>query len=143
MAKCTAKMPDDFIEKVSKLGNRTDEILGRVLAVGGEVVEDKVRSNLSAVIGKNTQEDSRSTGQLLAALGTSPARVNRDGDMDVKIGFSDNRSDGRSNSMIAGVLEYGKHGQPPKPFMKPAKSASKAAAINAMVDKLNQEVESL
>lgn len=143
MAKCTVQMPDDFIEKVSKLGSQTDEILGRVLAVGGEVVEDKVRSNLSAVIGKNTQEDSRSTGQLLAALGTSPAMVNRDGDMDVKIGFSDNRSDGRSNAMIAGVLEYGKHGQPPKPFMKPAKSASKTAAVSAMVEKLNQEVKKL
>ena len=143
MAKCTAQMPDDFIEKVAKLGSQTDEILGRVLAVGGEVVEDKVRSNLSAVIGKETKEDSRSTGQLLAALGTSPARVNRDGDMDVKIGFSDNRSDGRSNAMIAGVLEYGKHGQPPKPFMKPAKSASKTAAVSAMVEKLNQEVKKL
>ena len=143
MAKCTVKMPDDFIEKVSKLGSQTDEILGRVLAVGGEVVEDKVRSNLSAVIGKNTKEDSRSTGQLLSSLGTSPARVNRDGDMDVKIGFGDNRTDGRSNAMIAGVLEYGKHGQPPKPFMKPAKAASKSAAIDAMVEKLNQEVASL
>ena len=143
MAKCTVQMPDDFIEKVSKLGSQTDEILGRVLAVGGEVVEDKVRSNLSAVIGKNTQEDSRSTGQLLAALGTSPAMVNRDGDMDVKIGFSDNRSDGRSNAMIAGVLEYGKHGQPPKPFKKPAKSASKKAADSAMDEKLNQEVKKL
>lgn len=143
MAKCTVTMPTNFIEKVSKLGKQTDEILGRVLAVGGEVVEDKVRSNLTAVIGKETKEASRSTGQLLAALGTSPARVNRDGDMDVKIGFADNRADGKSNAMIAGVLEYGKHGQPPRPFMKPAKSASKAAAVNAMVKKLNEEVEKL
>jgi hypothetical protein len=45
--------------------------------------------------------------------------------------------------MIAGVLEYGKSGQPPKPFLKPAKSASRKACIETMKQKLEKEVESI
>ena len=140
MAKAIMKLPEDFLMKVSKLADKTDEILPRVLQSGGEVVEDKVRSNLSAVIGKNTAVESRSTGELLAALGTSSAKQDKNGDFNVKVGFSEPRSDGRVNAMIAGVLEYGKHGQPAKPFLKPAKSASKNACIEAMKAKLESEV---
>ena len=140
MAKATYKLPEDFLMKVSRLAERTDEILPRVLQAGGEVVEDKVRSNLSAVIGKNTAVESRSTGELLAALGTSSAKQDKNGDFNVKVGFSEPRSDGKANAMIAGVLEYGKHGQPAKPFLKPAKSASKNACIEAMKAKLESEV---
>ena len=140
MAKCTVKMPEDFLLKVSRLGKKTDEILPKVLKAGADVVENQVRSNLSDVIGSNTKRPSRSTGQLLRALGTSPARQNRDGDYDVKIGFDETRSDGKRNAMIAAVLEYGKHGQPPKPFLKPAKTHSKNACMQAMIDKLESEV---
>ena len=143
MAKVTWKMPDDFLMKVSKLADRTDEILPKVLEAGAEVVESKVRSNLSAAIGKNTKIPSRSTGQLLSSLGTSPALQDKNGDFNVKVGFSEPRSDGDSNAKIATILEYGKSGQPAKPFLKPAKSASKNAAIEAMKAKLESEVGSL
>ena len=143
MAKATYKLPEDFLLKVSKLADKTDEILPRVLQAGGEVVEDKVRSNLSTVIGKNTAVESRSTGELLAALGTSSAKQDKNGDFNVKVGFSEPRSDGRVNAMIAGVLEYGKHGQPAKPFLKPAKSASKNACFEAMKAKLESEVNGI
>ncbi len=143
MAKATWKMPEDFLMKVSRLNEKTDEILPKVLEAGAEVVETKVRSNLQSVIGSGTKEPSRSTGQLLSALGTSPAMQDRDGNFNVKVGFSEPRSDGDSNAKIASVLEYGKSGQPPKPFLKPAKSASKNAAISAMKEKLEQEVGSL
>lgn len=143
MAKATWKMPDDFLMKVSKLSDRTDEILPKVLEAGAEVVESKVRSNLSAAIGKNTKLPSRSTGQLLSSLGTSPALQDKNGDFNVKVGFSEPRSDGDSNAKIATILEYGKSGQPARPFLKPAKSASKNAAIEAMKAKLESEVGSL
>ena len=64
MAKATVKMPEDFLMKISKLGNQTDEIIPKVLKAGAEVVEDKVRSNLQSIIGKGTKEQSRSTGEL-------------------------------------------------------------------------------
>ena len=55
MAKVQIKMPEDFLLKLSRLGDKTDEILPKVLEAGGEVVLEKVRSNLQAVIGRDTQ----------------------------------------------------------------------------------------
>lgn len=143
MAKATLKMPEDFLMKLSRLGEKTDEIIPHVLKAGGEVVEAKVKSNLQNVIGNGTKEDSRSTGELVSALGVSSARQDRDGNFNVKVGFSEPRGDGKSNAMVAGVLEYGKHGQPPKPFLKPAKTASKNACVDAMIRAFEEEVDKI
>ena len=141
MAKVDIKMPDEFLEKLSKLGTQTDEISERVLEAGGEVVLAKIRSNLSSVVGRDTKVESRSTGELERSLGMSKARVDRNGNHNIKIGFAEPRSDGGSNAKIANILEYGRHGQPAKPFLKPAKTASKSAAITAMQKKFEEEVE--
>ena len=144
MAKATYKLPEEFLLKVSKLADKTDEIVPRVLQAGGEVVEKKVRSNLQAVIGSGIKEESRSTGELERSLGLSPAKQKRDGSgWDVKVGFAEPRSDGGNNAKIANILEYGKHGQAPKPFLKPAKSSSKSAAVSAMKAKFESEVDGL
>ena len=143
MAKADFKMPEDFLLKLSRLGERTDEIVTKVLESGGEVVASKVRSNLSTVIGQGTKEKSRSTGELLRSLGVSPAKQDRDGNFNVKVGFSEPRSDGGSNAKIANILEYGKSGQLPKPFLKPAKSASKNECIDAMKKRFDEEVKKL
>lgn len=143
MAKVSFKLPEAFLEKVSRLGSRTDEILPRVLEAGAEVVEAKVRANLIASIGKGITYESRSTGQLVAALGTSPAKVDRSGNTNVKIGFAEPRGDGGSNGKIANILEYGRAGQPAKPFLKPALTASKGPCIEAMAAKLEQEIAAL
>ena len=143
MAKATFHMPEEFLRKVSRLGAQTDEILPRVLEAGAEIIETKVRSNLVASIGKGTLYESRSTGQLLSSLGTSTARLDKDGNHNVKIGFSEPRSDGQSNAKIANVLEYGKVGQPPKPFLSPAVKSSKNTVAQVMQAKLEQEVGSL
>ena len=143
MAKATFQMPEDFLLKLSRLQDRTDDIIPRVLKAGGEVVEAKIKSNLQSVIGKGTKEESRSTGELVSTLGVSSAKQDRDGNFNVKVGFSEPRPDGKSNAMVAGVLEYGKHGQPPKPFLKPAKSASKKACVDTMVSAFEKEVEKI
>ena len=143
MAKAAFKMPEEFLLKLSRLGEKTDEIIPKVLEAGGEVVEAKVKSNLQSVIGSATKEESRSTGELISALGVSSARQDKDGNFNIKVGFSEPRTDGKSNAMIAGVLEYGKSGQSPKPFLKPAKSASKSACVDAMIAAFEKEVENI
>jgi len=143
VAKAAFKMPEEFLLKLSRLGEKTDEIIPKVLEAGGEVVEAKVKSNLQSVIGSGTKEESRSTGELISALGVSSARQDKDGNFNVKVGFSEPRTDGKSNAMIAGVLEYGKSGQSPKPFLKPAKSASKSACVDAMIAAFEKEVENI
>lgn len=142
MAQCDIRMPEDFLLKVSRLVEKTDTIIPKVLEAGGQVVLKQVKSNLRGAIGSDTKGKSRSTGELERALGLSHARQKRDGSgWDVKVGFSEPRSDGGSNAKIANILEYGKHGQPPKPFLRPAKAASKSAAVSAMKEKLEQEMK--
>ena len=143
MAKCTVQMPEEFLLKVSKLADRTDEILPKVLDAGAEVVEKRVRKNLQGVIGKGNKEKDRSTGQLLSALGTSRPMQDRDGNFNVKVGFAENRTDGENNAKLASILEYGKHGQSPRPFLKPAKTQSKHECVQAMIDKLESEVNEI
>ena len=143
MAKAEVVLPDEFLQKLSKLSDRTDEISERVLEAGGEVVLSRVKSNLSSVIGKGTEYDSRSTGELERSLGLSPVKLDRDGNYNIKIGFSEPRSDGGSNAKIANIIEYGKHGQPAKPFLKPAKTSSKTACLERMKQVLESEVGGL
>ena len=143
MAKVDVKMPEDFLLKLSQLGDKTDEICKKALNAGGEVVLAKVKSNLSSVIGKDTKTDSRSTGELEKSLGLSPVLIDDNGNANIKIGFKEPRSDGESNAKIASIIEYGKQGQPPNPFLKPAKSSSKKACVKAMVETLEQEVKNL
>ena len=141
MAKCDVKMPEDFLLKLSRLGSNMDSVAETVLEAGGEVVLEKVQGNLAAVVGTGTKYDSRSTGELVGSLGLSPVKVDASGNHDIKVGFAEPRSDGGSNAKLANILEYGKHGQPAKPFLKPAKTASKSAAITAMQKKFEEEVE--
>ena len=140
MAEVTVKLPNEYLRKLSRLGKQTDEICARMLEAGGKVVEDKIRSNLQAVIGSGTQEPSRSTGELLESLGTSEVKQDADGILNVKVGFAEPRSDGGSNAKIANIIEYGKHGQPPKPFLKPAKTATRDSCAAAMRQAFEEEV---
>jgi len=143
VARTTFRMPDEFLIKLSRLGKSADEIIPWVLKAGGEIVEAKVKSNLKDAIGKDTKDTSRSTGELVSSLGVSPAKQDKNGNFNVKVGFSEPRRDGKSNAMIASVLEYGKHNQPPRPFMKTAKSASKDDCFEAMISAFEMEVEKL
>ena len=53
------------------------------------------------------------------------------------------RSDGGSNAKIANILEYGRHGQPAKPFLAPAKKATKDECIRVMAQTFEEEVAKL
>ena len=114
-----------------------------MLEAGGEIVLAKAQSNLSSVVGSGTKYESRSTGELEGALGLSAVKMDRNGNHNIKVGFAEPRSDGISNAKLANIIEYGKHGQPAKPFMKPAKTASRAAYISAMQNKFEEEVRKL
>ena len=95
------------------------------------------------MVGKDTEYESRSTGQLVAALGITGVRVDNKGDYNIKVGFDEPRSDGDSNAKIANILEYGRHGQPPKPFLAPAKKKTKKPATQKMISVLEEETNKI
>ena len=141
MAKATVKLPDELLSRLSRLGEKTDEIAAMALEAGGKVVLDQVRGNLEAVVGSGTKYPSRATGELVRSLGMSPVKVDRNGNSNVKIGFSEPHTGGKRNAMLASILENGKSGQPPKPFMKPAQAQSRKACQRVMKEVLEREVE--
>lgn len=143
MSKANIKMLDEFLNRISRLGSEFDRVAEQVLETGGEVVLEETRGKLASAIGSGTKYPSRSTGELQRALGLSRMRLNRDGNHDIKIGFSEPRSGGGSNAKIANILEYGKHGQPAKPFLKSAKTASRKSCQTAMEKKLEEEIGKL
>lgn len=143
VAKVDIKMPEDFLERISRLGSDFDPVAQKVLEAGGKIVLAKAQSNLSSVVGSGTKYESRSTGELEGALGLSSVKMDKNGNHNIKVGFAEPRSDGISNAKLANIIEYGKHGQPAKPFMKPAKTASRDTCISAMQNKFEEEVRKL
>jgi len=138
MAKVSIQLPTAFMDQLTKIAAKTDAAIPKALEAGGKVVFEKMQANLHGAIGKDTKYKSRSTGKLLAALGVSPVKVNDEGNFDVKVGFSEGRS--VRNAMLANILEYGKHGQPPKPILKPTRASSRKPCIEAMQNVLEKEL---
>lgn len=141
MARVQIRLPNDFIDALDSASSLIDNSAEQVLKAGANIVEPRMRSNLSAAIGSSTKQPSRSTGQLAKALGTAPVKVNSRGDYNVKVGFAENRDDGRSNALIANVLEHGRSNQPARPFLAPTRSQTKRAAITAMKQTLAARIQ--
>jgi len=141
MAKLDVVIPDDWLSRLSRLEENTEPITRSMLEAGGNIAVGAVRSNLRSAVGSNTKKPSRSTGELMSSLGVSPVKRDRNGDHDIKVGFREPRRGGGSpNARIANVLEHGRHGQPPRPFLRPAKASSRQAVINAMQSKFDEEI---
>ena len=163
MATLKVKLPEDLMIGLERLSKQADAVVKKTLEAGAEIVEEKVRSNLKNVIGSGTKTESKSTGQLLGALGISPVKPNDKLDgWDIKIGFNEPRKDYKggttykkklksgkvseyklTNAMIASILEYGKKGQAAKPFMKPAENATKAKARAVMKRVFSEEANKI
>jgi HK97 gp10 family phage protein len=139
MAKVSIQLPRAFMDQLTKIAEKTDTAIPKALEAGGKVVFEKMQANLRSAIGRDTKVKSRSTGKLLSALGVSPVKVNDGGNYDVKVGFAEGRGDA-NNAMLANLLEYGKSGQPPKPFLKQTKSSSRGPCIEAMQSVLKEEL---
>jgi len=131
-------MPTEFMDQLAKAAEKTDTAIPKALEAGGKVVFDTMKTNLRSAIGRDTKYPSRSSGKLLAALGVSPVKLNDEGNYDVKVGFSEDRE--VSNAKLANILEYGKHGQPPKPILKPTRRSSRKPCIEAMQATLKEEL---
>ncbi len=141
MARIHIKLPTDFLDALQAASDVVDSSAEEVLNAAAAVVEPRMRANLSSAIGSGIKGESRSTGQLLGALGTTSVKVNSAGDHNVKVGFAENRRDGRSHALIAYVLEHGRSNQPARPFLAPTKSQTRRPAVEAMKQNLAAKIE--
>lgn len=134
MAKAEILFPSGFLEAVDSLENGFPALAEEMLDAAGAVIEAEMKKRLEGVI---EDVDGRSTGDLVAALGVSPVKVDRDGNYNIKVGFREPRRDGQVNALIANViehgikLEYGSSKRAAKPFLKPTRSAARRPAVDA------------
>lgn len=113
------------------------EMEQKIKDYGAEIERMEQMAAMDAQLSKPT------SGELERSLGLSPVMVDKNGNHDIKVGFSEPRTDGGSNAKIANILEYGTSSQSAKPFLKPAKSAVKKQCVEAMKSAFEKEVEGL
>ncbi|RKX02304.1 HK97 gp10 family phage protein [Corynebacterium diphtheriae] len=143
MARVQIRLPNSYIDALEATSRLLDSTADEVLTAGANVVEPRMRANLASAIGRATTMPSRSTGQLLGALGVTSVKVNSRGDHNVKVGFADNRRDDRSNALIANVLEHGRSNQPARPFLAPTRSQTRRGAVEAMKTVLKAKLDGI
>lgn len=139
MARTKITMPEKTLRQIEHLSSQTDELADDVLKTGAKVVEPVMRANLEASIGRG-EDTSRSTGQLVASLGVSPVKTDGSGNHNIKVGFAENRSDGRANALLAVILEYGSSTRKAHPFLNKTRNATKTSVVEAMKAKLESAI---
>ena len=154
VAKFSVGLTDEYVQKLEKMGDGFESTAEKAIKVAAEIVCDKIRKNLSGVL------SGHSSGQLERALGITPVLRDREGNLNAKVGFNEPRVDrkGRSvygkklksrrvaeyeltNAMVANIIEYGKKGQPARPFVKPGTRASKSRALLEMQAVIEREIK--
>lgn len=159
MAKLTVQQPTELQAQISKLGKQHDPIMEKCLEAASKPVKQETLRRFDAVVGRPQVVNSphgrlynygmRSTGALRRSIGIAPVKVDKKGDHDIKIGFADavEPKTGIRCGYLAAIIERGVlHGarkQPPRPFIKPAERASKAASMAAFEKTFDEEVSKL
>lgn len=155
MAKIEIVLPAGLEKKIASLGTKTDEIVAAALEEGAKPIYKAVLEAYDAVSPRPLvvrrrrlyNYGIRSTGDLRRHFGITQARLDRKGNMDIKIGVGNDKVPGTkiTYGRLVSLIEAGckKRRQPPRPFMAKAKRASKDEATAAFVKKFNEEVERL
>lgn len=151
MAKMSINAGEELINRISNLGKNTDKICRQVLKAGANPVADAVRKNLEANIkdpsyaGTGTggafgvkKNYGKSSGDLLNALGISPASIDKNGNMNVKIGFAGYDRKGVPNALKARAMESGTSKLRKRPFVRPAVNKTRQKAKDAMSEKFDE-----
>ena len=133
----TIKSSGKLALKLSQLGKMSTEIAKDVVMAGAKPIADEIRKGLE----KNLQGSKYTKGDLLDSFGIASPDVDRNGNINTKIGFHGYDSKGIPNVVKARAMESGTSIQSKKPFVRPAVNRSKKKALEEMEKKFNEEIE--
>lgn len=162
MAKITFPGLADYELMLSRLARGADDIAGKAIYAGAEIVADAIRSNIQglqavpdevgaiAYAEKSSAPLTESAKEgLLDGLGISSMQDDN-GYYNVKIGFDGYNGlktkkfpQGQPNVMIARSLESGSSIAPKRPFVRPAVNAVKKQAEAKMAEIIDQEIKKI
>jgi len=139
VARVKVDLPDEYIRKLNELGNKVDGAAERILLAGANAVMPEFIQNANRVIGHNTKYKSRTKGNLIKSITTSHYKISKYGNYYIRLIF-DGEQDGISNNDLAYIIEYGKSGQPAKPFIEVTKRKTWKQCNAAMLAQLKKEL---
>lgn len=160
MARISFKGMDEYVKRLERLTDDTDEAIEKAVDAGVNVLADAVRAALNTIpthgdkehgspknplVGLTAQEKA----DLLAGYGVAPIR--KDGDyINRKVGFHGYGSkktkkypQGVPNSLIARSLESGTSWRQKSPVIRQAVNRVKKQAEDAMKKELENQINSL
>lgn len=158
MASMVFKGTNDYIAQLQKLGNDTDEIIGKAVYQGAAIVADAIKAEINALpidkgygtannpcIGVNAIQKKG----LTEGFGISKMQNER-GYINVKIGFSGYNAlqtkkypNGQPNALIARAVVSGTSFRRPNQFIDRAQKSVKAAAEEKMRIVIDEEINAL
>lgn len=149
---------DQYVKSLETLEKATQDMIGKAIYNGADVVADAVRSAIQAVPIESSKAaaaagimvsglSAAQKGGLLKGLGVS--RMQSDGGLyNVKVGFdgyntvkNKNWPQGQPNSMIARSMESGTSFRAKNPVISKATRAVKDKAERIMAETLDREIE--
>lgn len=148
----TVNAGEDLINKLAKLGKDTDKIAKKVVRAGANPLADEIRKNLennlkdSTYAGKDTKKrgtkkSNRRSGDLLDSLGVSPAKIDKYGNANVKVGFDGYDKKGTPNVLKARAMESGTSTLKKRPFIRPAINKTSDKCKDEMSKKFDEEIK--
>lgn len=143
---------EDLIKKIGALGVNSEKIAKKAVKAGAQPVADEIRKNLEANIadpsyagvgdkGSFDWKKEKSSGDLLNSLGISPVSTDKNGDVNVKIGFSGYDRKGVANKLKARAMESGTSKLRKRPFVRPAVNRTRQKSKAAMIAEYDRQVK--
>ncbi len=107
--------------------------LEQVAAIPDDVVRDMLDAEAQVVeeaqVATGMQMGVYRTGETLRSIRRGKLKKDRDGIRTVSITFSGTNDKGERNAAVAFINEYGKRGQPARPFIATANAAAADSAV--------------
>jgi hypothetical protein len=158
MAKMTIKGTDELELKLSKLGNKSTQIAKNVVMAGAQPIADEIRKGLQSLPVDTLKQlkpgekfnvsPSGEIKDLLNSLGIARPDVDRNGNVNTKVGFKGYGSyptkkypKGVPNKLIARSIESGSSVRQKKPFVRQAVNRSKKKSLEEMQKKCDEEMK--
>ncbi len=152
MAKLEIVGFDEWLIRLERLTDSTDEICERALMEAAEIVKEKYKASTASIstdekwgTQKKPKRGIRATEKqgLLNSLGIAPIKKDRAGGMDTKVGYHTYNKEGKANQMIARAANSGTSFMKKSGFIDKANRASKPLAEAKIKEVIESEINKL
>lgn len=161
MPKITFKAGDEYALRLSRLAEKSDGVIKRAIFKGAEVVSDAIKQNLEKIptekarwLQPGEKYDGITASQkkaLAEGFGLTKMEQDDNGNWNTKAGFEGYATNtptkkypkGTPIPMLARALESGTSVRQKHPFVRPAVTATRKAAVEAMERSIDEDIKKI